>query len=63
MQLGMSSLLRKQVARKFGDAAAERAAAPLAVLGADDLEQVDDWIVAAETADELIERLGNGRAR
>ena len=62
MQRGMSSLLRRQVARKFGDAAAERAAPTLAGLGAGELQRVDEWIVDSETVDELIERLHNGRA-
>ena len=61
MEEGMSGLLRKQIARKFGEAEAGRAAGLLAGLGVGDLERADEWIVESSTADELLERLGNGR--
>ena len=55
---GMSSMLRKQMARKFGDDAT-RAAAVLEGLDAAKLERAGELLVDSETADELVARLGN----
>ena len=59
----MRDMLLTQVQSKFGESAARRVAGPLA--GVEDLgalQRAGRWIVDSATADELAERLGNGRA-
>ncbi len=54
---GQRELLRRQAARKFDAAAAERLAAKLeGVEDADRLAQVGDWIIECETSDDLFAR-------
>ena len=54
---GQRELLRRQAARKFDAAAAERLAAQLeGVEDADRLAQVGDWIIECETSDDLFAR-------
>ena len=58
----MRDMLLNQVQSKFGDSAARRIAGPLAgVEDLGDIQRAGRWIVASATADELVERLGNGR--
>ena len=57
---GQRELLRRQAARKFDAAAAERLAAKLeGVEDADRLAQVGDWIIECETSDDLFARFGD----
>ncbi len=54
---GQRELLRRQAARKFDTAAADRLAAKLeGVEDADRLAQVGDWIIECETPDDLFAR-------
>ena len=59
---GMRNMLRGQVARKFGDAAAAGTEGLLAGLDADGLQRAGESIMDCATAEELVERLGNGRS-
>ncbi len=57
---GQRELLRRQAARKFDAAAAERLAAKLeGVEDADRLAQVGDWIIECENSDDLLARFND----
>ena len=62
MEQGARDLLASLVARKFGPSAAARTTDLLARIGdAEGLRRAGDWIVDCATAEELVERLENGR--
>ena len=56
------SLLAGQVTRKFGAGTADRAADLLAGIGdADGLRRAGEWVIDCATAEELVQRLENGK--
>ena len=56
------SLLAGQVTRKFGAGTAARAADLLAGIGdADGLRRAGEWVIDCATAEELVQRLENGK--
>ena len=56
------SLLAGQVTRKFGAGTAARAADLLAGIGdAEGLRRAGEWVIDCATAEELVQRLENGK--
>ena len=62
MEQGMRNMLRGLLARKFGDSTAAGTEGLLAGLDADGLQRAGESIMDCATAEELVERLGNGRS-
>ena len=59
---GAMRTLRRQAVARFGARTADRLSALLRSVDADRLDEVGDWMLACETADELLERVrGLGR--
>ena len=55
-------LLAGQVARKFGPGTADRTVELLAGIGdAEGLRRAGEWVIDCATAEELVQRLGNGK--
>ena len=54
---GAKRTLRRQAVARFGAGTADRLSALLRSIDADRLEDVGDWMLACETADELLERV------
>ena len=59
---GSSRMLRRLAERRFGARTAERLSALLSGVATDRLAEVGDWMLACETGDELLERVGSLRA-
>ena len=61
---GTMRTLRRMAVARFGARTADRLSALLRSVAADRLDEVGDWMLACETADELLERVralgGNG---
>ena len=49
--------LRRQAVARFGARTADRLSGLLRSVDADRLDEVGDWMLACETADELLERV------
>ena len=54
---GAMRTLRRMAVARFGASTADRLSALLRSVDADRLDEVGDWMLACETADELLERV------